>query len=340
VIDTLHLNLLDFEIDADTDLELDHGTTNLATGISTGSTTLFRCGDTPVIGKKAFYNAPDFNFSIAPTPQGAVYAIASFSAPKLATGSNYTPADAEALKLAVKRLKSDLKSIGVRANVDNATVCRLDATKNVCTNEDFNSYYSVLSNLPCKLKNRRDYGNSFLFNNTQQQLSIYDKLAEMQSKKQNIGGLPKTIRFEQRFLKRQKVKAYLGLTSVSDVINNLDHVAERYRDSMRSNIFKLDTFKYEVTTAQQFVSELIALKHLHAYAVSSYLMLKGYQSIANSEDAFLVAVEEVSGNRMAVSRAKKKLHQLKMESMSLETPLKSKKTSAQLYHELREKVLN
>jgi hypothetical protein len=339
MIDTLHLNLLDFEVKAGSDLELKNGTTSLSTGISTGSEVLWREGSNEIRGAGAFYNGPDFNLSISPI-RGAVYAIATFSAPKLATGSNYAPADAATLKTALNKLEADLKSIGVHANVHAAKVARLDATKNVLSDESFESYYPILKALPCRLADKWDYGSSLLLKNTQQELGIYDKIAEMVARKHNVDKLPKTIRFEQRFKTSGKVKSYLGMSCVGEVVDNLDYIATRYSDSMKANLFKLDTFEYDVTTTQQFVSELTALKHLHISPVQSYLMLRGYQAVANSEDAFLAAVSEVYDNRMSVSRAKKKLHELKMESMSLDPAQIGRKKSSNLYEELKTKVLS
>jgi hypothetical protein len=339
MIDTLHLNLLDFEVKAGSDLELKNGNTNLATGVSTGNEVLWREAGREVKGAGAFYNGPDFNLSIAPI-RGAVYAIATFSAPKLANGSNYAPADAATLQTALDKLQSDLTSIGVHTNVQGARVARLDATKNVLSDEGFESYYPILKALPCKLADKWDYGTSLLLKNTQQELGVYDKIAEMVAKKHNVDKLPKTLRFEQRFKTSAKVKSYLGMTCISEVVANLDHIADRYKDSMRSNLFKLDVFEYEVTTTQQFVSELNALKHLHVSPIQSYLMLRGYQAVANSEDAFLAAIAEVYDNRMSVSRAKKKLHALKMETMSLEPAQRGRKTSSNLYEELKTKVLS
>jgi hypothetical protein len=290
-------------------------------------------------GAKATYNAPNFSLTIAPH-RDAVWAIATFSAPKLATGSNYVPADAATLKAALNTLQSDLTSIGVACNVEKATVARLDATKNIVSDETFGSYHPMLKALPCRLKDKWDYGSSLLLKNTQQELGIYDKIAEMLAKKHNTKGLPQnTIRFEQRFKSSAKVKTYLGMTCIGEVVANLDHIEARYKDSMRSNIFKLDTFQFEVTTKEQYLNELKALQAIHNSPVNSYLMLRGYQTLENSEDNFLSAVEEFFGNRMAVSRAKKKLHELKMESMSLEPAQKGKKTSSQLYEELKIKVV-
>jgi hypothetical protein len=342
MIDTLHLNLRDFEIEVAHSFKIPGETVDHGSGEVTGNTVLWRNAGGETRGEFAIYKSPNFIVTVKPYPSGAVYAIATFSAPKLANngnGGNYTPADQTALEAALKALQINLKGIGVKTNVQTATMARLDATKNIETEESYSSYLPMLAALPCKLKDKWFYGSSLLLRNSQQEIAVYDKLSEMIAKKHSIDGLPKTLRFEQRFKTSAKVKSYLGMTYVEDLVDNLDHVAARYKDSMESNIFKLDTFDFEVTTAQQFVDELNALKPLHSYPVNRLLLVRGYDSIANSEESFLAAVEEVSGNRKAKYRAKNLLHELKMEAMSLQVSDKNKKTSCQLYEELKIKVL-
>jgi hypothetical protein len=317
---------------------VDHGS-----GEVTGNGVLWSNAGGETRGEFAIYKSPNLVVTVRPKPSGAVLCMAAFSAPKLANngnGGNYTPAGQKDLEAAFKALEINLKAIGVKANVQTATLARLDATKNIETEESYSSYLPMLASLPCRLKDKWYYGSSLLLKNSQQEINIYDKLAEMVAKKHNIAGLPTTLRFEQRFKTGAKVKSYLGMTYVEDLLDNLDHVANRYKDSMESNIFKLDTFEFESTSKQQFVDELTIFKGSGRFGVSNYLELCGYRGISNSEDAFLEAVAEVYDNRATYYNAKKKLHALKMQAMSLETPVKNRKTSSQLYEELKKKVLS
>jgi hypothetical protein len=350
VIDSTQFNLADFEIDVSHSLEINNGSTNHGTGVTTGHTVLFRNSGGATRGSLAFYNAPDNSFSftlglskfhVDRTFQGdpPIFATLTFSAARVAFGSNYQLADATALKIAFSKVEKGLAEAGIRTNIAKAILTRADVTKNILTEEKAKEYFAMLHTLPIKLKNVVKHGGSLSARNGEQETSIYSKRDEMIANKRSVVNIPETIRFEQKFKTREKIRTYLGFETASDLLNNLDHVAARYKDSMKKNIFKLDVFDFESTTAQQFVDELNALKELHNYAVNSYLLLKGYQAIANSEESFLAAVEEVSGNRKAVYRTKQKLHQLKMESMSLETPLKNKKSSSKLYEELKNKVL-
>jgi phage-related protein len=351
IVDSSHFRPESVEIGVGHSLEIFNGSTNHGTGRETGNTVLFRNSGGEQRGSKAIYNAPDNSFSftlgidnfrLEDGYQGdpPTYATVTFSAARVAFGDNYRLADAAGLKLAFSKVEKGLREAGIKVDLAQAFLTRLDITKNVLTEENPKDYFPMLRTLPCKLKDEAKYAGSLAWGNGQQSVSIYDKRAQMVFKKRSVINIPNTIRFEQKFLKREKVKAYLGFDTGLDLINNLDHAEKRYKDSMEKNILKLNVIDYEITTAQQFVDELNALKSIHNYAVSSYLLLRGYQAIANSEASFLAAVEEVSGNKMAVWRAKKKLHELKMESMSLETPLKNKKSSSKLYEELKNKVLS
>jgi hypothetical protein len=353
IIDSCHFSIPVAKISVVHGLRIEHGSTDHSTGIKTGDTVLFRNEAGETLGSKATYNAPDNSFSFTlgidnfSGDRGAVlsadpstYAKVTFSAARVAFGSNYQLADSVALKVAFLKVERGLREAGIKVDMAQALLTRLDVTRNVLTEENPKDYFPMLRTLPCKLKDQAKYAGSLAWGNGSQAVSIYSKRDEMIAKERSVVGIPDTIRFEQKFLKRQKVKAYLGFDTASDLLDNLDHVEKRYKEAMEKNIFKLDVFDYELTTAQQFVDELNALKSIHNYAVNSYLLLKGYQAIANSEASFLAAVEEVSGNKMAVWRAKKKLHELRAESMSLETPLKNKKKSSELYQELKDKVLS
>ncbi len=339
VIDTLRLNLLDFEIDTTNALQVGLGRRDNATGEQTGNTVLYRNAAGETRGPDAIYNAPNFNLTIAPKGD-AVYAIVSFSAPKVASGSNYTPADATALELALNTLQSDLTSIGVKTNVQVAALNRVDVTKNIVVDENIRSYLQLIKSLPCKFKDKWDYGSTLLLKNGQQQICIYDKLEEMAYKKQNTDDLPATLRFEQRFKKRAKVKSYLGMSCVEDLVGNLDHVEQRYKDSMRSNIFKLDTFEFKSTSGKKYKDELEVLKPKYKSLLQRHLMLLGYHSLDDKEEFLEVFNEVMEDNRMAKSRAKKLFHELQIEDMSLDTEKVNSKTSSQLYEELKRKVLN
>jgi hypothetical protein len=350
IIDTSHFNVAgSCEIGVGHALRIEAGYTDHGTGVKTGDTVLFQNSGGAQRGSLAFYNAPDnsYSFTLGLSKFGLeagyqgdppTYATVTFSAARVAHGDNYRLADAAALKLAFSKVEKGLREAGIKVDLAQALLTRVDVTKNVLTEENPKDYFPMLRTLPCKLKESGKFAGSLSWGNGSQAVSIYSKRDEMIAKERSVVGIPETIRFEQKFKNREKVKAYLGFDTGLDLLNNLDHAAKRYKEAMEKNIFKLDVFDFEVDTTQQYVDELNALKPFHPYVVPAYLMRRGYQGI--NEEAFLLAIEEVCGNRTAVFRAKKKLHELKMETMSLELPVKNRKTSGQLYKELKNKVLS
>lgn len=335
--DSMALNLEQFDVAPVNDLEIGLGSFRNGQQI-TGNTVLYKNANGAQRGSKAIYNAPNFNLTIKPSPQGVVYAIVTFSVPKVATSSNYTPADEPTLKEALKILQSDLTSIGIKTNVQNAALKRVDVTKNIVVDENIRSYLQLVKSLPCKFKDEWDYGSTLLLKNGQQQICIYDKLVEMAYKKINADGLPSTLRFEQRFKTRAKVNNYLGMKYVKDIVGNLDYVEQRYKDSMESNIFKLDTFDFKSTSTEKHRAEMEAMKPKHKSLLQHTLMRLGYESLENKE-VFLEIFNEVANNKVAKCRAKKLFHELQMEVMSLEELPKGKVGDARLYQELKKKVL-
>jgi hypothetical protein len=345
MIDTLNLNAVEREILPVRHLELDTGTTNLGTGESTGNHRLGGSGKHEIIGAKAFYNAPDGSFAVTVKPAKSdptnILCIVTFSAPRVALGSNYTLADAETLKTALKRVESELLAVGIKTNLNAARVIRLDATKNVLSDEPFSSYYPIIDQIPKRLREKTKYGSSFLFRNTRQQISIYDKLAEMQYHDLDISKLSQTIRFEQRWTKSEKVKTILGgMTTIGEISKNLDIVEQQYKLSMKKHIFRMDSFKPDLGTALQVEKELMFFfERGDRYWFENWQKAFGYRFYP-SQEAVIEAVNNMPINRTSIYKIKQKLYKTQMEAMALEPVIRGRKTSGQLYEELKKKVLS
>jgi hypothetical protein len=344
MIDTLNLSAVESEILPACYLELDAGITNLGTGETTGKHRLGGSGKHELIGAKAFYNAPDGSFAVTVKPARSnpenILCIVTFSAPRVALGSNYTLADAETLKTALKRVESELLAVGIKTNLNAARVIRLDATKNVLSDEPFSSYYSIFDQIPSRLRDKRNYGASFLWKNTRQQISIYDKLAEMQYHDLDISKLAQTIRFEQRWTKSEKVKTIFGgISTIGEIAKNLDVVEQQYKLSMKKHIFRLDSFKPDLGTALQVEKELMFFfERGDRYWFENWQKAFGYRFYP-SQEAVIEAVNKMPINPRTVHKIKQKLYKTQMEAMALEPVIKNRKTSGQLYEELKIKVL-
>lgn len=118
-------------------------------------------------------------------------------------------------------------------------VSRIDTFRNVVAEENFLSYSNVFKLLDVPRKHIRDYGTTFLFKNTQEQICIYDKLEEMLVRKKNISFYPKnTIRFENRLMNKRKVSKCTGISKAGDIIKCYSDLKEYFHNSLKNNLFK------------------------------------------------------------------------------------------------------
>ncbi len=342
MIDTLLLNIPEYAVKSGHCLSVARGIDNHETGETTGANLLWCVDGAEQRGAFGLYDAPHFNLRLRPLSfaQDVVQCTVQFSAPKLASGDNYAPANAATLKTALKHLQTGLDDVGIACNVYSATVSRLDATRNVISDEPFSSYYEVLSKLRCKFKHKyKDYGNSFLLHNTQQQINIYDKLAEMAHNKLDVSTLPNTVRFEQRWIKPQKVKNVLGMSLISDITKNLDIVEEQYRLSMENKLFSLSTPDFDVLTSHQIAEELkFFIDRGDKNWFDAWFNIQIYRSLPSIK-SIIDALEGIAVNSGTKSKIKNKLHRVQMDAFAFEPAIKGRKTSSQLYEELKRKVL-
>ncbi len=344
MLDTLKLSLGDFEIAPNADLTVQAPTFNLSTNEFGARYPLWRSGSNHVVGSKAFHNSDNFNVTVQPynpkEPQ-SIGCFVQFSVPKVANGSNYEPADLEATGTALVTMQSELRSIGIRTNILRATVSRLDSCKTICTQEPYEAYAPILSRLQGQRVSKRDYGTTFLWHNTLQEVCVYDKIAEMLVRKKNVSKLPKnSVRVEHRMLKARKVRDVLGFNSVADLLVGFEQVEASYKSAMKTQLFRYSPAELEIVTVKDFESYLKVFKEAgNAAYVDAFVRAVGFRQLSADKEAFLRAVENVSDSRMTLSRTKKKLVQSEIDALALQRETTSKHTLGELYRELEREVL-
>jgi hypothetical protein len=243
-------------------------------------------------------------------------------------------------------LQRSLDGLGVDCNVSEARVSRLDAFRNVTTSEPFPAYVPVLSLL--EGKRMRDFvqfgGSAFRWGNSLSQINAYDKLAEMESKKKSIERFSgqNVVRFEHRALKSRKVRDLYGFATVSDFLKDYDSVGEVYGRVMSDVLFRYQGEEVEVLSGRQIADELRQFRDFGGrYWMSEYLQATGMKALLqrSSVETITKAVEEVSGNRMAGTRNRRKLQRSLVQQKLLTKSDVSLKTFRMLYDELRAGVL-
>jgi hypothetical protein len=344
MLDTLKLSLVDYEFADDAEFEVVQPTINTATGEARPAIPLMRVGNRTISGIKAFKNEENFNVTVKPIMADdprSVRCYVQFSVPKMIETTNYLPADEKATLKGLKQLEKDLRRAGIHANISDAEISRMDACKRVETVEPFQTYTSVLSALQGQRMHKRDYGTTFLWHNTQQEVAVYDKIAEMTHRKNSTAGLPKNvISFEHRLLKARKVQDTLGMKTVKDLLSDFGHVHACYATAMQKQLFKLQVPDVEALSSRALAEQMESIKASgRRFWFQSWLNAYAVAALLDDKTALLDAVGEVAGNKMTVSRLKRQLLKVEADAMTLREVAPSRRSAGELYRELEEKVL-
>ena len=345
MIDTLKLSLSDYSVTEKPDITIQPSAVNAATSEFRSEYPLWHDGSRYVLGARAYHNADNFNLSIqplSPSEPDKVGCFVQFSVPKVATGSNYHPTDHKGTVEALKSIQQQLRAIGVKTNLKTANLSRVDTFKTVSAREPYHSYHPVLAMLQGQRMAKRDYGTTFLWGNTQQEICVYDKLVEMQHRKCNIAGLPdNSIRFEHRMLKAKKVRDTLEMRTVSDLLSAPDHVRDTYHKIMEKQLFKLSVEEIEIFTPSQVENLMQATRDSghRDYVLRSVAALAIAAGVVDAE-MICKASDNVASNRMTALRNRRIMKRVQMDAAALQQAGTSKRTLSDLYSELQRGVLS
>jgi hypothetical protein len=348
VLDTLKLSLTEYSVNDSCALIVQPSAIDMRTGEALSNHPLWRQGSQIVEGAKAYFNDERFNVSIVPISHqepDAMSCTVQFSVPKVANGSNYHPLQPREAREAVKEVERDLRRIGISTNIETARVSRLDTFKNVVAEEPFACYHPMFALLNGKRMQKRDYGTTFLWHNTQQELCIYDKLAEMAHLKADVRRLPaNTIRFEHRLLKSRKVTETLGgIRTVHDLFSGYDVLPRVFEKAMRENVFSYDVAQVEAIITSELERDMAHFReHSGRNWMQQYLKAFGLFHLLQRTEIETVKriVDKLSDDRTKAWRVHKDLEKLRMDGAALRVVGRSRRTVGTLYRELRSKVLD
>jgi hypothetical protein len=345
VIDTLKLSLTDYKVSPGANLFVQPSSFNAATGELCSNHPLWHDGTGYIEGSKAFHNGEDFNVTLkpmSPSEPGSVGCFVQFSVPKVATGDNYHATDHKGTATALATVEKHLRDVGVRTNIKTASLSRLDAFKTVIADEPYPAYHPLLAMLQGKRMNKRDYGTTFLWENTQQQICIYDKVAEMEARRVSVLKVPaNSVRFEFRMLKARKVQDMLGMRSAADLLNGYDHVRTVYQQHLHKQLFQRSISDVAVLTARQVQEELSYYKDTlgRRFWIRDWLAAAGMRAVARDVDAIKQAVTNLAGCRVTAAKACRQIEAARLDAVALQVITPSKRPLGELYGELKSKVL-
>ena len=347
-IDSVHLHLTDYSVQAVNSLTVKPSPYLTSTGELVSDFHLYTDNEgRQVNGKKAHWNTPHFQLTFAPFTKSVegVSCFVQFSVPKVHYGNNYYSVGEQGSEAVFKEIEKELWEGGVHTDISTCNITRLDTFKNIEPEENFNSYSPLFGLLKMRRGVDRQYPESFLLRNSQQQFCVYDKIAEMKKRQVDISPFPeKTMRFEHRCMNKQKVQNVFGFSSVESLFEGgyltvKKRQVEEWKDSL---------FRYEVEEVMSLGSSVIEqeLRYFREKYKRNwfdwFLKSNGTRYLAEVAGVEVVrmALQNIEAEKTMVWRAEKTLEQARRESDFVRQAESTNKTLGTLYLELKEKVLN
>jgi len=342
VIDTLKVYIQDFTVKPDSKIVIQPSPYILGSGELTSDHPLIENDGVSVGGSKAYLNTDKFNLTI----HDKTSAFLQCSLPKVIAGDNYKPLNKAEAEQAILSVGKDLWESGFHTSLDKSSISRIDTFRNVITEEPYMQYADLFRILRGKRKLKRDYGSTFLWHNTQEQLTIYDKIAEMKIKKVDIRNYPvNTMRFEHRLLNKRKAKNVLGFSAVEAIADNWQVIKDKTRQAWERDIFSFDVDDIEVLASGRLEDLMRYCKQTKRYYLNEFFIQCGglYLSGLKPEVLTMIIARVEADNtseaiRLKAYRAVKRLGEIQTTNALLQEAGSGKRLS-DYYAELKEKVL-
>lgn len=343
MIDTLKIYTDDFRVRDNANLQIQPAPLDYETNTQNERKLFRNSAGEWVEGAKAFLNTERYNLTIKPDNAGeGVKVYLQWSLPKAFTGDNFYPLADDQIAAAKQALEDELRDKGIMLELNECKLSRVDAFRNAYTDEGFSDYAALFRLLRAKRQQRRDYGTTFLWANTQREICVYDKIAEAANRGVSTAGYPqRTTRFEYRLLNNRVTQKETGLSKLAD-LQDFEGVKVAYKQALEKNLFSLT-----VEDAKALVGSEIE-KILRSYQATGGLRwldsgvddLAYYGLLRAVElDTLRDVLKNLQVERTTAWRLIKKLEQANLR-LAMHLDGVNGKTLAELYNELREKVLN
>lgn len=301
MIDTIRLNLVDCEIKKSCPLTVQPGLLDYSTGKSFNESDLFIDSTGKIItGSKAYLNADKWYLTIQPSMESELndysrskLKIKRFkridekiqkdlwdhnsdeevkgifiqtSLPRLLSETNLKTLSFDEQKTALKVLESELKKYGIKTNIFDANLSRVDTFTNLKTDYSFFAYSNLFNLMECSRMKSVGYADeSYLWKNGNQQLAIYDKILEIKTKKPELKFSPgkNIMRIENRLLKKRAINSRLHLLKLNDLYKNYDEVKEYHKQEITKRLFKYNLDEIELMTENDLKQRFVYAKEVY-----------------------------------------------------------------------------
>jgi hypothetical protein len=329
-VDTIGFLATDFKVVENTELQV-RTATNAGTG-ETSDGPLYRLGEeeTVVEGIRAFANLDEISVTVH-GPQ-SLYVQATL--PRLLAETNRSPVATKARFLeAIEKAKKQLRQFGIKANLLEADITRLDICRNVHTVGRLPDYEKLLRRCFFPRTDERHYEDGgYYWTNDSRELLLYGKGAKEDTN-------PHVQRLEYRLTRKRSVEAQVGAVSVSDLLNEFGAVRQAYRSAVDKLLPNVDGGNDLPPTSLRAGLSTV-LNEAQKTSNSPYsqtLQVLGIRYLLDQDalEEFLDALEDRAG-RMTVSRYRDRVDDL--------TPLadllsEKERTTTDMLDELRGKLL-
>ena len=343
MIDTLKLYIEDFSVDPQAEIVIQPSPYVLGSGELTNDYPLIEVENMSVGGSKAYLNNDRFNLTIHSKDRSFLQC----SLPKVINGDNYKPLNKAEAEQAIISVGKELWDSGFHTEIEKSSISRIDTFRNVLTEEPYMQYADLFRVLRGKRKLKRDYGSTFLWHNTQEELTIYDKIAEMKIRKVDTRNYPiNTMRFEHRLLNKRKASSILGFSAVEAIPDNWQVIKDKTGQAWERDLFSFTVDDIEIMACGE-IEKLYryAKRTSKRYYLGKFINLLAGASLRTvkpetlREMIYRCESEEAYGTRkVKAHRALKKFSELERE-VAFVLPNRSNIRLSDLYSELKEKVL-
>ncbi len=147
----------------------------------------------------------------------------------------------DALQAVASRVGNELANVGMSFPMAEARLVRVDLAKNIELSQPVAAYTPVFGALQGrKSMDKLDFGGTgFLMGNTQRQVVLYDKGAEMHAKGLPLDECPiNTLRPEARLMKGRAVRSALDAETLPDLLRGWEKIPPAYMHSMEQDVFR------------------------------------------------------------------------------------------------------
>lgn len=241
----------------------------------------------------------------------------------------------------IETVERQLKTRGIKLNLMDAKISRVDIARNITTKEPVRMYAGVFNFLDMpRSKRQATYPDGYSTGNNSRGMICYNKLQECRDNGHDVKG-DDMLRAELQNKKTDAVKRFLKLNCYADLLSaGVEEMGEIYKATVKNEIFKVKPLYEQPSICYDDTVEIMLYykkKHPHSwerkyraiFSINDLIRLHG-----NIEN-YLRLVKEIAGNRQQVKRVREDI----MKQMQLREQLLKDSPSTKRYNEILNKLV-